>query len=179
MFRHRWDRKDRYTEDLISYLFRVDPPLKHMREMEESAMVLMQSVSLLELVRLLAAAEVDSMLADPMVSLQTIVQAALPNHPRVRHFSRAQYDVLLPRWAELYQQVTTAYGLKLRDGLSWLDVALLFNSVVEGALVRARIDRHEPMLSNGEGVLAGAILAMLPGLLDGFPGDCGQLFAGR
>lgn len=33
MFRYRWERKDRYTEDLISYLFRPAPQRRHFAEM--------------------------------------------------------------------------------------------------------------------------------------------------
>lgn len=66
-----------------------------------------------------------------------------------------------------------AYGLKLKPGFTWSDVALLFNAVVEGALVRARIYKVEAVLSNGERVLAGAILVMLPSLLEELPDDCG------
>jgi hypothetical protein len=176
MFRHQWDRKDRYTEDLISYLFRLEPQQRHLDEMAEVAMQLLPETSLKEMVQLLAAAEVESMLADPVVSLQTIVQAALPSHPRVRYFIQAQYGLLLPRWADLYEKISGAYGLKLRPGVTWPDVAMLLNTIVDGALVRARIDRAEPRLSNGERVLAGAVLLMLPSLLEGVPEDCSILF---
>jgi hypothetical protein len=177
MFRHRWDRKDRYTEDLISYLFRQGPPLKHMEDMVTAAEEMLAGASLKELIHALAAVEVDTMLNDPTVSLQTIVQTAMPNHPRVQHFIQAQNDLLLPSWAKLYEQVAAAYGLTLKAGFTWLDVALLFNAVVEGALVRARIDQAEPVLSNGEGILASAILAMLPTLIEGIPDDCGSLYS--
>jgi len=177
MFRHRWERKDRYTEDLISYLFRLGPQQRHVEEMAEAATKLLADASLKQMVELLAAAEVEAMLADPLVSLQTIVQAALPNHPRVRYFIQAQYDLLMPAWAGLYEQITTAYGLQLKAGFTWLDVALLFNAVVEGALARARIDRAEPTLSSGERLLAGAILVMLPSLIEGLPADCNDLYA--
>jgi hypothetical protein len=176
MFRHRWDRKDRYTEDLISYLFRLGPQRERLKEMESAALALLPRVSLKELVQLLAAAEVDTILVDPIFNVQTIIQAALPNHPRVRQFSQAQYEMLLTGWAKLYEQVAVAYGLQLKPGYTWSDVALLFNAVVEGALVRARIDRSEAVLSNGERVLAGAIVAMLPSLMEGLPDDCSTLY---
>jgi hypothetical protein len=176
MFRHRWDRKDRYTEDLISYLFRPAPSLKHLEDMIRAAEGGLAGASLKDLVYSLAAVEVHSMVNDPGVSLQTIVQTALPNHPRVQRFVQAQYDLLLPGWAKLYEQIAIAYGLTLKKGFTWLDVALLFNTVVEGALVRARVDQAEPVLSNGEGVLAGAILVMLPSLIEGIPDDCGTLY---
>jgi hypothetical protein len=177
MFRHRWDRKDRYSEDLISYLFRPGPQHQHMVEMEQGAAALVVEVSLKELVQQLAAAEVGSMLADPRITLQAIIQVALPNHPHVRAFAQEQYDTLMPMWAALYERVAAAYGLKLRPTYTWLDVATLFNAAVEGALARARVERAEPTLSGGTGVLAASILAMLPSILEGMPGDIDSLYA--
>ena len=179
MFRHRWERKDRYTEDLISYLFRPSSLQQHVEEMKDAAMATVGEASLKELVQLLAAAEVEYMLVDPISRVQAIVQTALPNHPKVRHFVLAQYDFILPRWAELYERVATIYGLKLKPDISWLDIALLFNTVTEGALLRARISQAEPTLSNGERVLAGSILAMLPSLLEGLPGDLNAVRCAR
>jgi hypothetical protein len=179
MFRHRWDRKDRYSEDLISYLFRLGPQRERLKEMESAALALLPDVSLKELVQLLATAEVDTILIDPIFNLQTIIQAALPNHPKVRQFTQAQYEMILTGWANLYERIAMAYGLELKPGLTWSDVALLFNTVVEGALVRARIDKVEAVLSNGERVLAGAILVMLPALMQELPDDCSTVRAIR
>jgi hypothetical protein len=179
MFRYRWNRKDRYTEDLISYLFRLGPQRERLKEMESAALEALKTASLKELVQSLAAAEVDMILVDTIFNLQTIIQAALPNHPKVRQFSQDQYKVLLTGWANLYEQIAIAYGLRLKPGFTWSDMALLFNAVVEGALVRARIDGEEARLSNGERVLAGAILVMLPALLEGLPDDCGTLYIVR
>ena len=176
MFRHRWVRRGRYTEDLISYLFRLGPQEKRFAEMESTALEALRAVSLKELVQLLAAAEVDMTLVDPVFNLQSLIQAALPSHPRVRQFSQDQYDMLLTGWASLYERIAVAYGLRLKLGVTWADVALLFNAVVEGALVRARIYGKEAVLSNGERVLAGAILIMLPSLLAGLPDDCSTLY---
>jgi hypothetical protein len=177
MFRHRWDRKDRYTEDLISYLFRMSPQMRHMAEMEMAADGLIGRVSFRELVQLLAAAEVESMINDPVATLQMILQSALPSHPKVRQFTHALYGELMRSWAGLYERVTKAYGLSLKPAYTWFDVALLFNAVIEGGLSRARIERKEGVLSDGTGVLAGAILAMLPALLEGFPEDASTLNA--
>lgn len=176
MFRHRWSRRGRYTEDLISYLFRLGPQKRRLEEMENTALQALHAVSLKELVQLLAAAEVDMILVDPVFNLQSIIQAALPNHPKVRQFSQDQYEMLLTGWASLYEQIAVAYGLRLKPGFTWADVAQLFNAVVEGALVRAHIYGKEAVLSNGERVLAGAILIMLPSLLEGLPEDCSTLY---
>ncbi|WP_037305758.1 hypothetical protein [Amycolatopsis orientalis] len=176
MFRYRWDRKDRYTEDLISYMFRLAPQKAHLDDMETLSQSMVADLSLGQFVRRLADEEVRLMLEDPLVSLQGIVQSAMPNHPRVREFCRAQLNQLLPRWASLYAQVSHAYGVRLRPGRTWLDLAIMFNAVVEGELAWARLGQR-PVLTNGDHVLAGAILAMLPTLVEGLADDLDSVHA--
>ena len=81
---------------------------------------------------------------DSLSAVQAIVQAALPSHPRVQEFARAQYDFLLPRWARLYEEITAAYGLELAEGFTWDDVALLFNSIAESAFVECELKDKSP-----------------------------------
>lgn len=176
MFRNRWERKDFYTEDLIAYLFRLEPQKQHFEEMAEAGRALAKEVSFGQLIRLLAAVETESVLNDPRMSLQAILQVALPSHPRVQEFSRAQYEYLLPAWGKLYKEIATTYGLSLADGYTWNDMALLFNSVVEGVTMRSRAEPEEPKLSNGEGVLASAIFAMVPTLLTNCPKELDATF---
>ncbi|WP_284748456.1 hypothetical protein [Amycolatopsis sp. RTGN1] len=165
MFRYRWERKDRYTEDLISYLFRPAPQGRHFAEMAATTHRLIPRASFAELVRTLADAEVRTVLEDPLVSLQSTVQSAMPNHPRVREFCQAHLDHLMPRWADLYVRITDAYGLRLKAGFTWLDVALMFNAVVEGELTWSRVAARS-VLSGGGTVVSTAILAILSSVLD-------------
>ena len=176
MFRHRWPRKDFYTEDLIAYLFRLGPQERHFDEMADAGRAMMKEASFGQLIRLLAEAETAAVASDPLANLQAILQTALPKHPRVQEFSRAQYEYLLPRWAQLYEEVGAAYGLSLADGYTWGDMSLLFNSVVEGVILRARVEGGGPKLSNGEGILASAIFAMVPTLIANCPQDLDALF---
>ncbi len=176
MFRHRWERKDRYSEDLISYVFRLTPQLRRMDGVRAATTAMIGQVSLGELVRLLARAELEALRSDPLVCVQAILQSALPNHTRVREFCKAHLDELLPRWADLYRDVATAHGLALRPGRTWLDVALLFNTAIVGELHWTRVSAR-PTLANGESVLTGALLAMMPSLVDGLSDDVDQQFA--
>ncbi len=176
MFRYRWEQKDRYTEDLISYMFRLAPQRGHLDQMDAASEQLIAQVSLAEFVRVLADVEVRTMLEDPLVGVQTIVQNALPNHPRVREFCRAQLDQLLPRWAKLYEKVATAYGLRLKSSYCWLDIAIIFNAIVEGELAWARVTGR-PVLSDGSHILGSAIMAMLPTVLDDAPDDLSSCYA--
>lgn len=176
MYRHRWPRKDYYTEDLIAYLFRAKLQERHFEKMVRAGRTLMREASFGQLIRHLAAAETEAVAADPLANLQVFLQAALPRHPRVQEFSRAQYDYLLPRWAQFYEEVAGAYGLDLADGYTWDDLALLFHTVVEGAVLRARTEGRAPNLSNGEGVLAAAIFAIVPTISPNCPQDLDSVF---
>jgi hypothetical protein len=168
-FRSRWVRKEFYAEDLIAYIFRRHPQELHIAEIADAASELMRTESLGGLVRLLAATELDSVMSDTISGIQAAVQSALPMHPRVQEFVRAQYDYLLPRWASIYQEVAQSYGLIPAPGTTFNDIALLFNTVIEGVSLRARVGGGEPELSSGVGAFEGAIRAMLPSLLANCP----------
>jgi hypothetical protein len=165
MFRRRWNLKNHYTEDLIAYLFRLGPQRARLDAMDATANRLMTTASFGELVRALAAAALDQARADPLSSLRMIFEVALPRHPRVQEYATAQQELLLPRWAALYERVALAYGLELVPGRTWHDVAMIFNTLLDGELVVAGRTGNPPRLSTGEDVLLGAILAMLPSLI--------------
>jgi hypothetical protein len=164
MFRDRWRYKSRYTEDLIAYLLR--PALiEHFKDdMRAAAKQLSRETPFLQLIRQLVDGALVATLNDPLWSLQTIISVALPNHPRVQVFMKVRYEQKLSHWATIYAELAGLYGLKLRPGYTWLDVAELFSAVTEGTRVRARAMGSVAALSSGENVVVGAIQAMLPGL---------------
>jgi hypothetical protein len=167
MFRDRWRYKSRYTEDLIAYLFRPAVLDRQMLAVEDVSGRLAATTSFEDLIRQLTQTVLDLTLNDPLWSLQTMLRVALPNHPLVH--DAARYEQWLAKWAEIYDSLAKVYGITLRPQYTWLDVAELFNSVMEGARVRARALGRVVTLSSGENVAAGAIFAMLPGLVEGTP----------
>jgi hypothetical protein len=164
MFRDRWRYKSRYTEDLIAYLMRPALLARKLRTMRGALESLPPDIALPDLIREMVHATLAPTLEDPLWSLQTIVWVGLPNHPRVRTFLKINYEQLLSNWAELYQQIARRYGLELRPGYTWLDVAEMFNAVADGARMRAKGMGSVAALSTGDNVVVGAIRAMLPGL---------------
>jgi hypothetical protein len=169
MFRDRWRYKSRYTEDLIAYLLRPATRESMVRGMRESARRLSADVSFANLVRQLTSIVLGSSLEDPLWRLQMIIRVALPNHPRVQAFSKYRYEQWVSVWAAMIEEITARYRLELRPGFTWLDVAELFHVVADGARLRARALGSVAELSSGEDVLAGAILAMIPGLFVNAP----------
>ncbi|MEQ3540796.1 hypothetical protein WHI96_18460 [Pseudonocardia tropica] len=166
MFKERWALKNRFTEDLIAYLFRATPQAAYMDTVRLVTESLIESESFGGLIRKLAASEIELVLSDPLFGLHSLVEAALPSHPKVREFLKAQEDTLLPQWAAIYERIAEAYGLQLADGFTWLDIAIIFNTVINGALMHARSNGEgSQRLSSGQDTLTVAIFAMLPAIL--------------
>jgi hypothetical protein len=164
MFRDRWRYKSRYTEDLIAYLMRSSSWDHTMAELRAAALALPQGTPFPELARFIAEAVMSATLRDPQWSLQTIVWVALPNHPRVQRYLKARYEQWIAAWAETYRELGKRYELQLRPGVTWLDVAEMFNAVADGARVRGMAMGAVASLSTGDNVVVGAIRAMMPSL---------------
>lgn len=161
-----WYNQPAYIEDLISYLFRSAPTLRRVSEVQGILAEVAQELTLGELIRQGSRVELNSTLKDPTVGLQTFVQAAMPNQRQIQTAVRRIESEMISQWAKLYSQLIAAYGVKLRPGVSSQDLAELFDTAIEGTLLRARSLGKIPLLSSGESTLSASILTMLPNLCD-------------
>ena len=60
----------------------------------------------------------------------------------------------LTNWAVLYEQIAGRYGLELRPGCTWLDVAEMLNAVTDG-ITSQRAWARSPPCRPGDGVVVG------------------------
>jgi hypothetical protein len=159
-----WMNVQAYTEDLLAYLYRPAPYMRRVLAMRQTMAAMTTTMTLGTMVRAAAAAELEETTNDPIVALQTLVETALPSDARVRKLHRRVEEEAIHLWAELYAELFPAYGLQPRPGVQWLDVARLFSTVIEGALVGRRVRGEHVWLSSGDDMVAGAVLAMIPSL---------------
>jgi hypothetical protein len=164
MFRDRWRYKSRYTEDLIAYLMRPALVEHAIHDVAEAAKGLPDDLTFGELVRRLVDRVMVVTLNDQLWSLRTVVCVALPNHPLVQTFLKAQNEQWIAYWTATYQRLACRFGLQLRPEYTWHDVAEVFHAAAEGARLRARVTGSAAALSSGDNVLVGAIHMLLPGL---------------
>ncbi|MGY1762299.1 hypothetical protein ACI79G_15110 [Geodermatophilus sp. SYSU D00779] len=164
MFRDRWRYKSRYTEDLIAYLLRPALVEHAIHDVAEVAKGLPEDLSFADLVRQMVERVMAVTLDDPLWGLRTVVWVALPNHPRVQMFLKAQYEEWIAYWTVLHERLAGRFGLQLRPEYTWHDVAEVFHALAEGARLRARATGSATALSSGDNVLVGAIHMLLPGL---------------
>lgn len=164
MFRDRWRYKSRYTEDLIAYLMRPALREQLMDQVRQAMRSLPSEIGFTQLIRRIADIALFTTLQDPLWNLQTIIWVALPNHPRVQSFLKARYEEWINQWAQVCEETADRYGLRLRPGHTFRDVAELLNAVSEGARLRAKGIGSVATLSSGDNVVVGAIEAMLPNL---------------
>lgn len=170
-FKQRWPHHARFAEDLIAFLFRLAPQQRRLRQITAYLDRLPAQMTLHELVRQLADTELRGVFDDRNTGLRIVVQGAMPNHERVRAYVAATYEQILPMWAGIYEKIGTMYGLQPRPPYTWLDLAVMFDAVLEGTALRARCQPDAAFLSAGDSILAGTVLALLPGVLDDYDGQ--------
>jgi hypothetical protein len=170
-FKQAWPHHARFVEDVISYLFRLSPQRARLQLIEQMLDRLPKDLTFHELIEQLAEIELAGAMEDRNTALQIVVQGAMPNHDRVRAYVTATYDEVLPRWAAIYEKVATLYGLSLRPGCTWLDMAIMFDALLEGLALRVRCQAEAPTLASGRPALPGTILALLHGLLAEYDGE--------
>ncbi|GIF66456.1 hypothetical protein Ais01nite_44910 [Asanoa ishikariensis] len=130
-----WMNAQAYTEDLLAYLYRPTPYVRRILDMRNTMAAMTTTMTLGSVLRAAAAAELEETTNDPIIALQTLVETARPSDPHVRKLHQREEEQALALWAELYEEHFPAYGLQLRPDVEWIDVARLFSTVLEGALV--------------------------------------------
>ncbi|MFC8728207.1 hypothetical protein [Streptomyces bacillaris] len=161
-----WAHHHSYITDLITYIFRSAPTLRRVQSMTGEFVQAASDLSFGELIRVAAQAEIESALNDPILSLQALLQAALPRQPKIQAAVRKIEQEMLTEWTTLYEKVLTGYGLSLRPGVTARDMAELFDTMIEGVLLRARSGGSIPVVSTGQDIFTASLLVMLPALCD-------------
>jgi hypothetical protein len=166
-----WAHHHSYITDLIAYIFRSTPTLRRVKRMTNEFALAAAELPLAELIRAGAQAEIASTLDDPVVTLQTFLQAALPRQPKIQEAVRRIEQEMISEWSRLYEALLAGYGLTLRPGVTARDVAELFDTMIEGVLLRARSAGAVPTTSSGQDVLTTSILVILPAMCDVSPAE--------
>ncbi|MGW0763514.1 hypothetical protein ACWD1Y_44875 [Streptomyces sp. NPDC002814] len=166
-----WAHHHSYIMDLIAYIFRSTPTLRRVKRMTNESALAAAELPLAELIRAGAQAEIASTLDDPVVTLQTFLQAALPRQPKIQEAVRRIEQEMISEWALLYEALLAGYGLTLRPGVTARDVAELFDTMIEGVLLRACSAGAVPTTSSGQDVLTTSILVILPAMCDVSPAE--------
>jgi hypothetical protein len=160
-----WSSPDDFLRDCSAYLFRPEPYVRRIHDVQKRLIEIMRTEPPLgAFIRDGVALEIKSLLADPLAALQTAVQATFPNHRDIRQYLERLDEDPIKRWASLYACIFPSYGLKLRPGTGWFDVAYIFTTVADGVLLRTRSHDRWERLTGGADVLSAVILGMLPDL---------------
>jgi hypothetical protein len=160
-----WSSADDFLSDCFAYLFRSEPYVRRIRDVQRRLIEIMQTRPPLgAFVREGVALEIKSLLADPLAGLQTAVQATFPNHRDIRQYLERLDGNPIKLWAGLYAFILPSYGLRLRPSTGWFDVAYIFTTVADGVLLRTRSHDRWERLTGGADVLSAVILGMMPNL---------------
>ncbi len=184
-FFNRWPDKDSFLSDAVIYALeyrdRLDESSDDVvpssdgevgRSVPESVQlrpVLSDtSVPLIQRITMLSESVVEELLSNPRSYLLIHLAPLFVHHPRLR--ARVQESLRADQavWCGLYEQTREGTGCQFRDGWDAARVALTLQALLDGLLVRARLDDVDQYGRRWEAAsfYADAAVALLVGVFD-------------
>jgi AcrR family transcriptional regulator len=170
-FFNRWPTREEFLSDALIYALvdEVAPgdPLQQAKDMPAEASAA-AAASFSEAVLRISDQLLDSLRGQPRSYLTMHVGPLLPQHPRL-------WEALLPSmregssvWADGYAALLTDLGLSLRPEWTPQRLGLALQAVLDGFVLRSRIQPDDYQASRREGasIFADTILALVLGVLD-------------
>jgi AcrR family transcriptional regulator len=170
-FFNRWPTREEFLSDALVYALvsEVAPgdPIQQAKEMPAEASA-SASTSFSEAVLRISDQLLDSLRSQPRSYLTMHVGPLLPQHPRL-------WETLLPSmqegssvWADGYATLLADLDLSLRPGWTPQRLGLALQAVLDGFVLRFRIQPDDYQRSRWEGasIFADTILALVLGVLD-------------
>ena len=170
-FFNRWPTREEFLPDALVYALvgEVAPgdPMGQAKQMPADATACAPT-SFSEAVLRISDELLDSLRRHPRSYLTLHVGPLLPQHPRL-------WDALLPSmregsqvWADGYAALLTDLGLVLRPEWTPQRLGLALQAVLDGFVLRFRIqpDDYQPSRWEGASIFADTILALVLGVLD-------------
>jgi hypothetical protein len=175
-FHNRWQHKDEFVRDAVIHtmLYR-DNPASNPSTAYASKLVALGSVdgSFTDT----AAQMVDGMLAGylehPRSFLLLHIGPILNQHPDLNDAVLGQIRLDLTNWQHGYESLLTVHGAQLRPGWTVERIGLVMTAMLDGFLLRSRIQPEEMAACRwqGAGLLADAMIAFSVGVIDSGSGQ--------
>lgn len=166
---NRWPTKDEFIRDAVVHamLYRDDPagdPTRHVPSLQNIPDAATFSVGVVEVVDNL----IGGLVSQPRSFLLAHIAALLPRHPGLASDLQVASSASQLAWSEMYRDILLAMGVKLRKGWSIDRLTLAIQLVLDGAVMRSRIQPDHVLRSRWESasVYADTVLAIISGALD-------------
>lgn len=165
-WKETWGHQAAYTEDLIAYLFRIAPYRRRIEALRASVIVTDPNLAFAPFIRLATDAAFQSARADPLVSLQSWIHAAIPTHPSMLMHAAIMESASRELWTVILEQSLAAYDLHAVNGMVASDFAVMLRTTVAGLLLVRRTDGAQDRLSTGETIMSALSIALAAGFCD-------------
>ena len=166
---NRWPSKDDFIRDAIVHalLYRDDPAGDPV-EAIPSLQLIAESESFSSGVTVVISDLVSILISHPRSFLLAHIAPLLPRHPMLAEDIRSGSSASQKAWSETYQALLTAMNLELRPDWPIEKLTLAIQLVLDGTVVRSRIQGDGVLPTRWEAASLGAdiILAIISGALD-------------
>lgn len=169
-FRNRWVTRDDFVRDLVLYCleYRDSHGLSAPQAYAARQILLDERYPASERVHRFVARLLRELLVNPRSLLLAHIAPMMSHHPNLYealvHFSRDEHE----RWKQVYAEVLEMVGVQLRPGWTLDSLALALQCLLDGLVLRHRIDNEHSPSSDyaGPNFAADAILGVVMSALD-------------
>jgi AcrR family transcriptional regulator len=165
-FFHHWPTQDAYLEDLFDHALATDRFEWTNRVAADSLRELAEGGDLDVLTRRIAGELVTGLSEDVSFQVQAGLWARADVDEVVAARLRRLYEDTDRRFGALFREALESRGMRAREGHTYEEMARIANAILEGLVVRRRID---PELVPAE-LFGDLILALLPHYAEAIPG---------
>lgn len=166
---NRWPTKDEFIRDAVVHamLYRDDPagdPTSQVSSLQNITGAASFSAGVAEVVDNL----IGVLISHPRSFLLAHIAALLPRHPGLASDLQGASNASQLAWSEMYRDILLAMDVKLRKDWSIDRLTLAIQLVIDGAVMRSRIQPDHILPSRWESasIYADTVLAVISGALD-------------
>ena len=168
-FYNRWSTRDEFLPDALVYALVYDeledPPNDRARQVPRADA---DPAGFAEEIIRIADGLLDSLQHHPRSYLTLHIGPLLSQHPALHEAILPAMKNGIASWAEAYAVLLSRHGVALRPGWDSARLALALQAMLDGFLLRYRLqpDDYPTSRWEGAGIFADAVLAVLAGVID-------------
>jgi hypothetical protein len=166
--RDRWPFSDAFIEDLLSYSLWEKHWRVNIEAAETSAEELASASDLAAAIHAASYRETKTVLSHSNFPVSLVMTAIGERYPFLREAMGKSYDLLHRQWVPIYRELFHAYGLTLRPGVTFEELADILSALSEGIAIRIKADPQATFVDDDRqrSLLGRAALMLIAGCVD-------------
>jgi len=167
-FRDRWEFRDDYIEDLLTYALWARHWSLEASVAEESRELLTQAPDFVRAIHEVAYRDLRTLIDNPVYKISILGAAMAAHDDTAREAIAETYRQITDSWTNLYEITLDARGLRLRSGISLPEITDMLTAIADGLSLRIMADPSSHLIDHErkQSLLGKAALAFVVACVD-------------